>query len=321
MPARYPDRARLIRPWPDPAIRALWPQRAKSTGRPRSTILAMTPSSPITLDEGRAIAGASGTPVWVEQRGSGEPVLLLGGLSDAHDVWGYQFEGELAAGHRLIAPDNRGVGRTPIPADGISVTAMADDAAEVLRALGTFPAHVAGFSMGGAIGQALAIRHPELVRSLVLVNTTSHFDGREQRLLETWIALAEHAPEEVFFELLLRWVYSDAAHEDGRVAAWMAAASEHPYPPSTEALVAQMRACLEHDARAGLARLDVPTLLVCGAADPIFPPEHQRELAARIPGARIAWMPGLAHQPFHEDPAAFDAIVAGFWREIEDAGA
>jgi pimeloyl-ACP methyl ester carboxylesterase len=278
----------------------------------------MTPSS--TLIPGGSVTGAAGSPVWVEQRGGGTPALLLGGLSDASDVWGYQFEGVLAAGHRLIAPDNRGVGRTPIPQDGITIAAMADDAAAVLRALAGSPAHVMGFSMGGTIAQELALRHPELVRSLVLVNTFSSCDLPRGRMLETWMALAEHAPPEVFFDTLLRWVYSDAAHDDGRVAAWKAEALEHPHPPTAEALLAQMRACLEHDTTHRLGRITAPTLVVAGEADPIFPPDVMRALARAIPQAEIAWMPGLAHQPFHEDPAGFDAIVAAFWAHVERPG-
>src|SRR4051812_33898806 len=131
----------------------------------------MTPPSPFTVADGRVVAGAAGTPVWVEQRGGGSPVLFLAGLGDAHDAWGFQLEGPLAERHRLIAPDNRGAGRTPVPADGISIVGMADDAAAVLRGLGTAPAHVCGFSMGGAIAQELTLRHPALVRSLTLVNT------------------------------------------------------------------------------------------------------------------------------------------------------
>jgi pimeloyl-ACP methyl ester carboxylesterase len=261
-------------------------------------------SSPLAVS--RAIAGAAGAPVWVEQRGSGTPVLLLGGLGDAHDAWGFQLEGGLAARHRLIAPDNRGVGRSPVPDDGISITGMADDAAAVLRELG--------------VGPALALRHPELVRSLALVNTYGWVDPHTERLLRTWIALAEHAPPEVFLGTLLHWVYSDAAHADGRVAAWLAEAFEHPHPQSGEALIATARACLAHDVAARLSEIAAPALVVAGEADPIFDPAHQRTLAASIPGARLEFMPGLAHQPFQEDPAAFDALVASFWQGVEEAG-
>ncbi|MBI5105187.1 MAG: alpha/beta hydrolase [Solirubrobacterales bacterium] len=253
-------------------------------------------------------------PIHVEQRGpaGGDPVLLLGGLSDAHDAWGYQLEGELSQTYRLIAPDNRGTGRSPLPPEGTSIELMAEDAASVLRRLDCGPAHVAGFSGGGMIAQVLAVRYPELVRSLVLVGTFCRPTARFSALGPTWLALMEHAPEEVFLDLLLTWVYSPQAHADGRVAAWKQQAIEHPYPPVPEGMVQYLQSAIVHDTSAELPHLDVPALVVHGGEDTIITPDAGRDLAGLLPGSRYVEMPGLGHQPFHEDPAGFDALVAAF---------
>ena len=86
--------------------------------------------------------------IWTEQIGEGPDVLLIGGLGDTVESWQFQLDG-LADRYRLTAFDNRGAGRTAMPQDPVSVEAMADDAAGVLRALDIPFAHVAGFS-GGA---------------------------------------------------------------------------------------------------------------------------------------------------------------------------
>jgi 3-oxoadipate enol-lactonase len=86
-------------------------------------------------------------PQAVEQVGHGPDVLLIGGLGDTVESWRYQLDG-LADRYRVTAVDNRGAGRTAMPDGPLTVEAMADDAAGVLRALELPAAHVAGFSMG-----------------------------------------------------------------------------------------------------------------------------------------------------------------------------
>ena len=103
----------------------------------------------------------------VERRGEGPDVLLIAGLSDPAEAWEAQLRG-LSDRYRLTAFDNRGAGRSPHIPEGFTVADTADDAAQLLRALGSRSTHVAGFSGGSAIAQELAIRHPHAVRSLVL---------------------------------------------------------------------------------------------------------------------------------------------------------
>src|SRR6476646_5100331 len=108
--------------------------------------------------------------MWVERRGRGPDVLLIAGLGDPAESWQFQLDG-LADRYRLTAFDNRGAGRTAMHESVVSVEAMADDAAAVLRALDGLAAHVTGFPGGSVIAQELARLHPQLVRSLALQST------------------------------------------------------------------------------------------------------------------------------------------------------
>jgi pimeloyl-ACP methyl ester carboxylesterase len=263
---------------------------------------------------------ANGTELWVERHGQGPDVLLIAGLGDPAEAWQPQLDG-LADRYRLTAFDNRGAGRTPLPEGPLSVTTMADDAGALLRALEVPSAHVAGFSMGSAIAQELALRHPELVRSLVLVNTYARPDALFSAQLNFWRWLPEVAPSErAFYEAFFTWVYTPRAHADGSVDQIVEEALAFPHQQSTEAFQAQVDVCLAHDTADRLSRIAAPTLVLAGELDIIFPPRHGRIVAEGIRNARFEVMSGEAHQPFQEVPDEFNARVDAFWREVDASG-
>ena len=257
--------------------------------------------------------------LWAAQAGQGPDVLLLAGLGDVAEAWQAQLDG-LADRYRTTALDNRGAGRSTAANDGMSAATMADDAAAAMRALGIERAHVAGFSMGSAIAQELAIRHPGLVRSLVLVSTYARADALFRAQLEFWRWLAEAAPSErAFFEAFFTWVYTPRAHADGTVAAIVEEAMAFPHQQSLEGFQAQVDACMSHDTEGHLSEITAPTLVLSSELDIILPPRHGRAVASQIPGAQFEVLEGEAHQPFQESAEAFNARVDEFWREVAAA--
>ena len=263
---------------------------------------------------------ANGTEIWIERRGQGPDVLLIAGLGDPAEAWQPQLDG-LSESYLLTAFDNRGVGRTPLPEGHLSASMMADDAAALLRTLEIPSAHVAGYSMGSAIAQELALRHPELVRSLVLVSTYARPDALWRSQLNFWRWLPEAAPSErAFFEGFFTWVYTPRAHADGTVDQLVEEALAFPHKQSLEAFQAQVDVCLAHDTVDRLAEIAAPTLVLSGELDIILQPRFGRSVAAEIPNARFDVMAGEAHQPFQEVPEEFNARVEAFWREVEARG-
>jgi pimeloyl-ACP methyl ester carboxylesterase len=283
-----------------------------------TTTPAQTPQSMAASPGGfPRIVSANGIEIYVDQVGQGPDVLLIGGLGDTVESWQFQLEG-LADRYRLTAFDNRGAGRTAVPEGPATSAAMADDAAGVLRALEISSAHVAGFSMGSAIAQELAIRHPELVRSLVLQSTYARADALFRAQLEFWRWLPEAAPSErAFFEAFFTWVYTPRAHADGTVSEIVEDAMAFPHQQSVEAFQAQVDACLTHDTTGLLSQISVPVLALASEYDIILPPRVGRAVAAEIPGARYELLDGEAHQPFQEIPEKWNAHVDSFWREVE----
>ena len=260
---------------------------------------------------------ADNLDIWTEQIGQGADVLLIGGLGDTVESWQFQLDG-LADHYRLTAFDNRGAGRTAMPSEPVTAKKLADDAAQVLRALGIRSAHVVGFSMGSAIAQELALRHPERVRSLVLVSTYARPDALLRAQFTFWRWLPEVAPSErAFFEGFFTWVYTPRAHEDGTVDQIVAEALAFPHQQSVEAFQAQVDVCLAHDTVDRLSEIAAPTLVLSGELDILMPPRVGRSVAAAIAKAHFEIMPGEAHQPFQEVPGEFNARVDAFWRELQ----
>jgi pimeloyl-ACP methyl ester carboxylesterase len=260
---------------------------------------------------------AGGLEIHVEQVGQGPDVLLIGGLGDTVESWQFQLDG-LADDYRLTAFDNRGAGRTAMPKTPVSVEAMADDAAAVLRALEIPSAHVAGFSGGSVIAQELAIRHPVRVRSLVLQSTWSRVDeylGQWGRFVR-W--LAEAAPSErAFLEGFFLDIYTPRAHNDGTVAQIIDEVLAFPYKQATEDMQRFLDALLEHDTSDRLHQIAAPTLVLSGGLDTTSRPVLGRAVAERISGAQFEVMEEESHQPFQEVPEEWNARVHRFWREVE----
>ncbi len=255
--------------------------------------------------------------VWTEQVGTGPDVLLIGGLGDTVESWQFQLDG-LADRYRLTAFDNRGAGRTAMPDGPVTVEAMADDAAGVLDALGIASAHVAGFSGGSIISQQLALRHPELVRSLVLPSTWATPDlyllawGR----FVQW--LVDAVPDErTFLECFFLDIYTARAHNDGTVAAFIEEVLAFPHKQAPEDVHRFLDAFLTHpDPSARLPEVSAPTLVLAGGVDSTARPELGRVVADLIPGARFEVWETEAHQPFQEVPDRWNTRVDAFWQDV-----
>ncbi len=258
--------------------------------------------------------------VHYEVYGTGDPVLMIQGLSAPGINWLYQAR-DLSPHFEVITYDNRGVGESDLPqSEAYPVPLMADDAAGLLKHLGVKRAHVVGASMGGAIAQELALRHPELVRSLVLACTWARGDGRFRHTVQAWVNLARRlALEERFRDVLFPMVYSPGFFE--RPAAAREALIRllaYPFPTTPEGMERQARGLLAWDGSRvkDLGTIKAPTLVLVGRDDILTPPAFARTLAALIPKAKLRILPG-GHAFFIEEASAFNRAVLAFLRRVK----
>jgi 2-succinyl-6-hydroxy-2,4-cyclohexadiene-1-carboxylate synthase len=252
-----------------------------------------------------------GAALEVEISGAGPAVLVLHGFTGSARTWD-PLTDALRAQHRVIAPDLLGHGRSDVPADPsrYALEAQADDLAGLLTTLEVAPADVIGYSMGARLALVLALRHPSIVRGLILESPSAGIADPDER-----------ARRRTTDELL-----AARLERDGLVAfvdAWEAQplfASQSVLPDETRAGLRSVR--LAHDplglaaslrgaGQGVMAPLDdhlwaisCPVLVIAGALD-VVGLERARSVAAGLRVSRLEVVPESGHAPHLEQPDAF----------------
>ena len=245
--------------------------------------------------------------------GQGPPVVFLNGLAGDHLYWMGQFR-PFGNRYRCLAPDNRDAGRSDYAGDSYSVGDLADDVAALLAEVAQAPAHVVGLSLGGMIAQELALRHPERVRSLFLVGTLARADDWFNATLDAYSLIRRQvADTPAFFEALLPWLVSHRFFESSTKVEWLCASlRQNPQPQRIDGFFRQFDAIRRHDTLERLGEVRCPVLVAVGEDDRIVPPRYARQLAERVPQARLEVLPGIGHAPPIEDPRGFNRLLADF---------
>jgi 3-oxoadipate enol-lactonase len=234
------------------------------------------------------LASGDSVELYWESTGAGAPVLLVMGLGMNSTGW-WRTVPVLAERFRVIAFDNRGVGRSGRPPGPYTTAGMADDAVAVLDAAGEESAHVYGISLGGMIAQEIALRHPGRIRSLVLAATTpGGRDGvaTDEATLAFFRRRAEMPAEEAVWASV-PYNYAAATRRDHGQRIADDIAQRLLFPIEAVPYEAQLAAALGHDAHDRLGEIRAPTLVVHGTEDRMVAPANGRALAEAIPGARL----------------------------------
>ena len=251
--------------------------------------------------------------LYYERKGNGPPLLFISGSGGDLRNTPNVFDGPFPKRFDTLAYDQRGLGRSAKPDRGYAMADYADDAANLMQALGWSDALVAGVSFGGMVAQEFAIRHPRLVKRLVLACTSPGGAGGASYPLHT----IEHMARDERARHMIP--ISDVRHD----AAWaqanpkpyeqaLAIASADPFadePGHAMGLHRQIEARAQHDTWDRLAHIACPTLIAAGKYDGIALPATQEKMAARIPGAQLRVFEG-GHLFMIQDRDAFPAMIA-----------
>lgn len=256
---------------------------------------------------------------------TGQPLLLIMGLGTQMIAWDEAFCERLAErGYRVIRFDNRDIGQSTRLNDagipdipkllgqalgGLQVSAaqvpytlahMADDAVGLLDALGIPSAHIVGASMGGAIGQEIALRHPKRVRTLVSIMSTSGAPDLPPPRPEALQVLLTPAPADragyIARQQHVMKILRAGAYPEEEALDAARAGRAYDRGPSPAGYARQLAAIIASGSRrTRLASVRTPTLVIHGDADPLVPIECGMDVARHVPGAQMVTIKGMGH--------------------------
>src|SRR5437773_4200955 len=251
-------------------------------------------------------AEVNGIKLYYESHGTGRPLILLHGGLGALEMFGPNLPA-LARARQVIAVDLQGHGRTADIDRPLSVAFMADDIAALIKHLGLASADVMGYSLGGGVALQTAIRHPEVVRKLVLVSTPFRRDGFYPEILaqqgQVGAAAAEAMKQTPMYQLY---------------------ASLAPRPEDWPRLLGKIGDAMKQDfdLSGEVGKIEAPTMVVAGDAD-IFPPAHAVEVFGLLgggkqdggwdgsgrPKSQLAILPGLTHYSIGSAPELSRVVI------------
>jgi 3-oxoadipate enol-lactonase len=247
---------------------------------------------------------------WFEV-GRGEPLILIHGLADDHRAWRRALPGLLLS-HRVLMYDLRGHGGTTLGRPDGTLGQLGNDLASLMDAIGVDRAHIAGFSLGGTIAMRMAIDHPERVRGLVLVATSS----RVGRAAADWYQqrvdmVARNDPQlRATLDRDAADVYAESASElsDGLLIRRQSTADPRGYGNACAAMAALNAAPLDPE----LPQISARTLIVASERDRHCPPKAAEIIAAGIAGSRLEIIPGAGHPIPVEKPGELAGSMNSF---------
>ena len=231
--------------------------------------------------------------LYVREEGAGDPVVLLHGLGGDHTIWDYQVPA-LAKTYRVLAPDLRGHGRSPLP-DGAQYRfeEFEGDLRKLLDDRKTGTVHLVGLSGGGLLALRLLIGDPGRVRSLALFGAMGHMDNHTRAVGQNWAeTLRDEGPAAYSRRLAMDLFAPDwlEAHMD--LAERIAKSQEER---NLQGVLRWALAMKDYDVRSRLGRIRTPTLILHGLDDSVVDPSHARLLRQAIPGSEVRLFPNTGH--------------------------
>ncbi len=256
---------------------------------------------------------ANGLTINYERQGAGEPLVLIPYLAADHACYAFQVA-EYAKHFTCISLDLRGTGETDKPDAAYTTETLADDVAAFMGAMEVGKAHVAGLSLGAAIGLWLAVKYPENVQSLSLHSGWAKSDAFQQTVLESWQLLAKAVGvPDMIIRGIFPWCFTPELYAERPDYIDSLAAFVRSRPLQSVAdFIQQSNAVLAHDVDAHLERISAPTQITFGRHDQLTSTRFADRLKSGIRNSELLIFEGCAHAPLYENVSEFNQKTLAF---------
>lgn len=248
-----------------------------------------------------------------DQQGTGEPLILIPYLAADHACYAFQVP-EYARHFTCLSVDLRGTGESDKPPGTYTTEQLADDVAAFMQAKGIARAHVAGLSLGGAIGLWLAAKYPDKVQSLSVHSTWTRSDRYLRTIVESWqdLARAVGVPE-MIIRAIFPWCFTPElyAERPDHIDSLAAFVRSRP-PQAVPDFIQQSNAVLAHDVDARLGQIAAPTQITFGRRDQLTSTRFADRLKSGIRHSELLIFEGCAHAPLYENVAEFNQKTLAF---------
>ncbi len=257
---------------------------------------------------------SDGAQLFYEKQGSGPPLFLVPGLGGDGRFWDVHAR-ELAKQFTVVVHDHRGTARSTLSNIKYSVAQMADDARQLIDALGFAKVHWCGHSTGGAMGQVLAISHPDRIDRLVLSATWAKTDTFFRRQFEVRAEILKALGPAAYLKSSALSLNTPAWIRDHDQDLAAAEAKAHETMPDPEIVLSRIAAIVAHDQREQLQKVQSRTLAICARDDMVTPLYFTEELVRLIPHARAYVLPDGGHFYPNVHGGEFRRVLSAFLLE------
>ncbi len=242
--------------------------------------------------------------------GKGPVVIFINGLTMDVNGWYLQVL-SFSERYKVLRYDCRGQGQSDKPDMDYSQEMHADDLNNLMYRLDIKKSHIIGISNGGMVAQHLAVKYPERVGALVLVDTCSYVDTMLEMIIKAWIKSTEAGGSELRYDVALPSLFAEdfiKKNLEDIMAMREFNIQNNPAKP----IINLAKASLRHNINDRISEVKAPTLIIVGEEDILIPPKYSRILHEKIKGSKLVILKNCGHVPPIEKPEEFNEIVLAF---------